>query len=325
MGTEWESFGFLARRISQSCQNCSPCDQRSSWNKMIVSKRINFESFSRDLAKEKHNSDSVCWFGIEKFLTLANVFGKGVKTEIYVTSKTFWEKNSLEEDRILYISMVLPRKSRFAVKLHFRQEGILGVQRNFPKHTFLEETKLFKLLGSERECFWFLMKQKRQKCQNCMPCVQKNTLNQKVFLRKKNNISTLFADFEWKNSRLWPNFSTKVSKLIFMCPVGLFEKSFLGRSCNFIPSYVFSEEKLIFKCPGLSRRLFRCPAEHSGRQFSRSKNYLYFLGSEWESFGFLSKRIWQSCQNCSPCDQRSSWNKMISFQNKSTSNRFPET
>ena len=105
-----------------------------------------------------------------------------------------------------------------------------------------------------------------------------------------------------------------------MWPVEIFEKSFFGKSCNFISSYVFFEEKLIFKTPGLSGRLSRCPAENSGRQFSRGKkNYLFFLGSEWESFGFPAKRIWQSCQNCNPCDQRSlgiKWffSKQINFE-----------
>ena len=48
-------------------------------------------------SKKKHNFDSVCWFGLEKFQTLVNASDKGVKTEIYVTSKTFsgkllWKK-----------------------------------------------------------------------------------------------------------------------------------------------------------------------------------------------------------------------------------------
>ena len=155
-------------------------------------------------------------------------------------------------------------------------------------------------------------------------CSEKH-FESKGFSAKKNNISTLFADFEWKNSRLWPNFSTKVSKLISMCPVGLFEKSFLGRSCNFKSTYVFSEEKLNFKCPGLSRRLFRCPAEHSGRQFSRrSKNFLFFWALNENLSGFWQDEFDRVAKTAVHVIREALGIKWL-FQIESTSNRFPET
>ena len=142
------------------------------------------------------------------------------------------------------------------------------------------ETKTFEPLGNEQEKAGFLAKQFWQSCQNGIPCVQRNTLRQKVF-SKKNIILTLFAEFEWRNSRFWQNFSTKVSKLKSKLPVDFFEKCFLGRRCSFKSSCCFSEEKLTFKkTPVFSGRVSRCPVEQSERQFSR-RNGTFLIDALW--------------------------------------------
>ena len=187
--------------------------------------------------------------------------------------------------------MVFRRKFWFARKLLVRQESILGVQRNFPNDTFLEETNRFKYLGSERECFGFQVKQKRQICQNCMPCVVRNTLRQKFLSRKKNLILTLFVDLEWRNSSFWRNFSTRVSKLKCKWPVKLFGKGFFGRRYIFIPSYGSSEEKLACrKTPVLSGMHSRYPAEHSEGQIFEKKQQ---FSTSWAP----SENFWGYCEN----------------------------
>ena len=55
MGSERESFGFLAQQSWQSCQNCIPCDQSNFWIKLnFFSKKIALLIFFRILAKNFH-------------------------------------------------------------------------------------------------------------------------------------------------------------------------------------------------------------------------------------------------------------------------------
>ena len=82
---------------------------------------------------------------MKNFHIMAKRFNKGVKTEIYVGSRVFWKKFSLEEDTNLYLFLVFLREIGLARKLQFCQECFLGVRGNFPNDTFLEEAKLFKL------------------------------------------------------------------------------------------------------------------------------------------------------------------------------------
>ena len=96
-----------------------------------------------------------------------------------------FEKNSSHEDTILYFSIIFPGKHCFAIKLLVRQEGILGVQRNFPKDNFLEKTKIFKIWGSELYSLGLLPKQIWQKCQNFSPCDQRSFRSKMIFVSKK--------------------------------------------------------------------------------------------------------------------------------------------
>ena len=136
--------------------------------------------------------------------------------------------------------------------------------------------------------------------------------DKRFFFAKKYIISNLFADFEWRNSRLWQNFSTKVSKLKSTWPVEIFEKKLFGGGYNFVSSYGFSEENLTGKNNRvLSGMHSRCPAEFSEGHFSGRNKIFQTFGLWARIFGLLTKHIWQNCQNCSPCDQRSFWIAMI--------------
>ena len=144
--------------------------------------------------------------------------------------------------------------------------------------------------------------------------VSRETFWDKRFVCKKNNISALFAVSEWRNSssRLWQNFSTKVSKLKSTWPVERFEKKLFGGRYSFVSSYAFSEEKLTGKNNRfLSGMHSRGPAELYEGICSRRNKIFKLLGSERESLGLLTKHIWLNCQNCSPCGQRSFWIRMI--------------
>ena len=105
-----------------------------------------------------------------------------------------------------------------------------------------------------------------------------------------------------------------MSKTKSTWPDELFGETFFGRRSNFISFNGFSEENLIckkFQCSSV--RHSSCPVEQSKGQISgRNKTFL-FLGSEQECFRFLAKQIWQSCQNCIPCDQSNLWSKLNFF------------
>ena len=60
---------------------------------------------------------------------------------------------------------------------------------------------------SALESFGFLSKQKWQSCQNCIPCIQRNTSRKKDFFFEKNKILVLFPDFERKISGNCAQFS----------------------------------------------------------------------------------------------------------------------
>ena len=56
--------------------------------------------------------------------------------------------------------------------------------------------------------------------------------------------------------------------------------------------------------------------EHSKGQNSRETKPFQLVDTDRESVGFLAKSIWQSCQNCIPCEQSNFWNKLGFFSKK---------
>ena len=143
----------------------------------------------------------------------------------------------------------------------------------------LAETKTFRPLGNKQEEYGFMAKVFSGVFNTALH-VSRETFWDKRFVCQKNIISALFAVSEWRNSssRLWQNFSTKVSKLKSTWPVERFEKNLFGGRYSFVSSYAFSEEKLTGKNNRfLSGMHSRGPAElYEGHFSRRNKNFQTF-------------------------------------------------
>ena len=162
-----------------------------------------FHMFSREklwdkrVFFQKNMFDFLFWFWMKKFRICGKSFQQGCQKQIPRDQRNFLVKIYLEEDTTLCLLMVFLRKIWFAKNSMFVSKAFF-VQWNILRVKFPEETKLFELLGTERECFGFLAKEVWQSCQNYFPCDQSNFWIKFNFFSKKIALLILLPTFSEK-------------------------------------------------------------------------------------------------------------------------------
>ena len=190
----------------------------------------------------------------------ARIFGVTAKTNLTGLPKlhSMWSEKLLEQNDFYFKKNTI---SNPFPEIHWKSSGLLAkISTNGVKLTTTCPQALQTKPGRSRKAFhvyrgtfWgekfvtnqtllpfgqkgkscgFLRKQFYQICQNSSSCFEKNILRQRVFFRKKINL-TLFADFEWRNSGRWQTFSTRVWKQNYNWPEEHFEKNLLRMKMQF--------------------------------------------------------------------------------------------
>ena len=131
-GSEGRMNGCLSKQHRQICRKRTPCDHRSNLKKTTV------------FFTQKHNCEYLFLLWTENVQIFLNFFAKGVKTELYVSRRTYWKKTSLQEVTFLYLFKILLRTFWLDGKLHGRQEGILRDQLKVSGKNFWEKPKFLK-------------------------------------------------------------------------------------------------------------------------------------------------------------------------------------
>ena len=271
---------------------------------------------------------------MKKFQTLAKLFDEVVKTEIYVTSRTFWK--SFFGGRYNFVSFygfseenLTGKKNRVLSGMHSRCPAELS------EGIFSRRNKIFQTFGLWARIFGVTDKTHLTELPKLQSMWSEEFLDWNDFYVKKNTTSNPSPEFWWKSSGLLAKLSTSGVKLTTTCPQAHQIKSGRTRKALYVYRGTFRAEKYVtdeifFALRARREKLpiswwntfsrFVKTACHVFRETLWDKRIFcekkknFFLGADWESFGFLAKRIWLCCQNCSPCDQRSSWNKMIFFK-----------
>ena len=145
------------------------------------------------------NFEYLFWLWTENVQNFLNFFAKGVKTELYVSRRTFWKKTYLQEVTFLYHFKVLLRTFWIDGKLHGRQEGILRDQLNVTRKNSWEKPKILELCEMSEKFQFFGETVLAELSKLHSVCPEKHFEENVLFL-EKNMILNPFSDIGWKTS-----------------------------------------------------------------------------------------------------------------------------
>ena len=202
----------------------------------------------------------------------ANLFPKGVKTELYVSRRNIWKKTSLKEVTFLYLFIVLLRTFWLDGKLHGRQEGILRDQLNFLRKNFWEKPKILEFWERSENFQFFGETVLAELSKLHSVCPEKHFEKNELFL-EKNMTMNPFSDIGWKTSFFGLNFRQGCQNWNVRAQRP-FWINFRKKIISIFLSGIFRENFELHKNSGFARKAFFVSSGNfRGNIFEKKQNF----------------------------------------------------